>query len=112
WQDRIIPYMCANSLTDIYYVVKKVQGAEKTKETIANLITAMNILPLTDSDCKQALALPMNDFEDAIIAVCASKVNADFIVTRDEKLIKARTDVEVVTPKQLTDKIKLLQHNS
>ena len=105
WQDKIAPYICANSLTDIFYVLEKVQGAKKTKGTIANLITAMNVIPLTENDCSDALQLPMDDFEDAVIAVCAKKVNADCIVSRDEKFIKAETAVKVLTPKQLVDKI-------
>ena len=90
-------------MTDIFYILQKVQGAEKTKITITNLITAINIVPLTEHDCKNALALPMNDFEDAIIAVCAQKINADCIVSRDEKFIKAGTEVKVITPKQLIE---------
>ena len=105
WHDRITPYMCANSLTDIFYVLQKVQGAEKTKETISNLIAAINIIPLNESDCTSALALPMSDFEDAIIAVCACNINADYIVSRDAKFVKARTTVDVITPKQLIEKM-------
>ncbi|MCL1816275.1 MAG: PIN domain-containing protein [Clostridiales bacterium] len=105
WQDRITPYMCANSLTDIFYILRKVQGAEKAKNTIANLITAIEIIPLTESDCVNALALPMNDFEDAIITVCAHKISADCIVSRNRKLIKAGTEIEVLTSKQLFEKI-------
>ena len=106
WQDKITPYMCVNSLTDIFYVLQKVQGAEKTKRTVANLMTAINIVPLTENDCTDALALPMSDFEDAIIAICAQKINADCIISRDEKFIKASTAVEVITPKRLFAKIK------
>ena len=101
WHDKITPYLCANSLTDIFYVLQKVQGAEKAKSAIANLITAFTIIPLTDADCSEALALPMNDFEDAVISVCAQKVGADYIVSRDEKFIKAETAVKVITPGQL-----------
>ena len=106
WQDKITPYMCANSLTDIFYILQKVQGAEKTKKTIANLMTVMNIVPLTGNDCTDALALPMNDFEDAIIAICAQKINADYIISRDEKFIKSSTKIKILTPKQLFVKIK------
>lgn len=105
WQDKITPYICANSLTDIFYVLQKVQGAEKAKGTIANLITAVNIAPLTVSDCTDALALPMNDFEDALISVCAQRVKADYIVSRDKKFINAGTMVKVITPGQLIKKI-------
>ena len=105
WNGKIIPYMCVNSLTDIFYIIKKVHGAEKAKNTISHLITAINITPLDENDCTDALALPLNDFEDAIIAVCAKKVNADCIVSRDELFIKAETAVEVVTPRQLFAKL-------
>lgn len=105
WQDKITPYICANSLTDIFYILQKVQGAEKAKGTIANLITAINVIPLTVSDCTNALALPMNDFEDALIAVCAQKVKADYIISRDRKFINAGTEVKVITPRQLIEKM-------
>jgi len=106
WQEKITPFMCVNSLADIFYILQKVQGSEKTKITIANLMTVMNIAPLTENDCMDALALPMNDFEDAIIAICAQNINADHILSRDEKFIKASTKVEVITPNQLFAKIK------
>jgi predicted nucleic acid-binding protein len=105
WHEKIIPYIAANSLTDIFYVLQKAQGAQKAKRTIADLITAINIISLTEADCSDALALPMDDFEDAVISVCAYKVNADYIVSRDESFIKAGSVTEVITPKQLLAKI-------
>ena len=101
WTDEITPYLCVNSLTDIFYIMRKVQGASNAKRTIANLMTAINIVPLTENDCTDALALPLNGFEDAIIAVCAKKINADFIVSRDEAFICAKTEIDVITPGQL-----------
>ena len=104
-QDKITPFLCANSLTDIFYILQKVQGAERTKGTIANLIKVFGIVPLTETDCADALALPMNDFEDALIAVCAQKIGADFIVSRDKKFIGSGTTVKVITPSELIQKI-------
>ena len=101
WQGKIVPYMCVNSLTDIFYVLRKVQGAGKAKRTIANLLAAIDIITLAKNDCADALALQMNDFEDAIIAVCAEKIEADYIISRNEKFLKADTAVEVITPSQL-----------
>ena len=101
WTDEITPYLCVNSLTDIFYIMRKVQGASNAKRTIANLMTAINIVPLTETDCTDALALPLSDFEDAIIAVCAKKNNADYIVSRDEAFINAKTEIKVITPGQL-----------
>ena len=103
--NKISPYICANSLTDIFYVLQKIQGAEAAKKLIINLITVFDIIPLTKNDCIEALSLPINDFEDAIIAVCAKKIIADCIVSRDEKFIKSKIDVKIVTPKWLLKKI-------
>ena len=106
WTGEITPFMSVNSLTDIFYVMQKIQGAEKAKQTIDNLMTAVNIVPLTAEDCKDALALPLSDFEDAIIAVCAKKHCAECIVSRDDSFTKAVLEVEVVTPQRLFEKLK------
>ena len=106
WTGEITPFMSVNSLTDIFYVMQKIQGAEKAKQIIDNLMTAVNIVPLTAEDCKDALALPLSDFEDAIIAVCAKKHYAECIVSRDDSFTKAVLEVEVVTPQRLFEKLK------
>jgi predicted nucleic acid-binding protein len=106
--DKITPFLCANSLTDIFYILQKVQGAGKAKNAIEKLIKAFNVIPLTVEDCTDALALPMNDFEDAIIAVCAQKINADSIISRDVKFINAETVVDVITAKQLLERLKIV----
>jgi predicted nucleic acid-binding protein len=95
--------ICANSLTDIFYILRKVHGARRAKDFIAHLVAAARVLPLSQEDCQDALALSMDDFEDALIAVCAKKAGADFIVSRDTDFIKAPSDVRVIAPKELLD---------
>ena len=102
-QDVIQPYLCANSLTDIFYILKKVQGAEKTKETISKLMVVFNIVPLTARECVDALKMSMGDFEDAIIAVSAQNLDVDYIISRDEKFINANTTIEVILPRQIME---------
>jgi len=63
----------------------------------------VNVISITEIDINEALALPMNDFEDAVVSVCAKKANADYIVSRDEAFAKAGAIVDVITPKQLID---------
>jgi predicted nucleic acid-binding protein len=48
----------------------------------------------------------MDDFEDAIIAVCAKKIGAACIVSRDEAFIRASTDVKVMKPSQFLASIE------
>jgi predicted nucleic acid-binding protein len=94
----ISAYICANSLTDIYYFLRKAHPSARAKAEIATLIETYEIIPLTKADCTAALSLEMNDFEDAIISVCAQKMNVDYIVSRDKEFLKSDSPVPVITP--------------
>lgn len=102
---KIDGFVSANSLTDIFYVLRKAHGAEKAKAMVQKLLLILDIIGIDPIDCADALSLPMNDFEDAIIAVCAQKIGADCIVSRDERFIKSGTEVNVITSKQLLEKL-------
>jgi predicted nucleic acid-binding protein len=84
-EEKFEPYVTANSLTDIFYVLRRGDGARaaKAKSVVANLMSVVNVIPLTETDCADALGLPLDDFEDAVVAVCAKKAGADCIVSRD-----------------------------
>ena len=101
---KIDGYVCANSLTDIFYVLRKAHGADKAKIMIQKLLLILDVIGIDPVDCADALSLSMNDFEDAIIAVCAQKIGADRIVSRDERFINAEMSIKVVTPEQLLEK--------
>lgn len=104
-EKKINGYVSANSLTDIFYVLRKVHGTEKAKVMLQKLVLILDIIGIEPTDCIDALNLPMKDFEDAMVAVCAKKIKADFIVTRDENFIKSAKLVKVVTPEQLFNQI-------
>jgi len=97
-------FVGANSLTDIFYVLRKEHGADKAKVMIQKLLLILDIIGIEPADCVFSLEKPMSDFEDALIDVCAKKIGADCIVSRDEKFIKAGTEVEVITPKRLIER--------
>jgi predicted nucleic acid-binding protein len=103
-------FVSANSLTDIFYVLRKEHGADKGKTMIHMLVKILDIIGIAPADCVAALTKPMNDFEDALVDVCADNINADYIVSRDEKFIKANTAIEVITPQQLLKVISLKNH--
>jgi predicted nucleic acid-binding protein len=96
----------ANSLTDIFYVLRKKHGAVKGKSIIKMLLKMLDIIGITSGDCVAALEKPINDFEDALVDVCAKNSSADYIVSRDETFINAVTEIEVITPGQLLDILK------
>jgi len=42
----------------------------------------------TQGECAVALSLPITDFEDALVAVCAGKGKADYIITNDKDFLE------------------------
>jgi predicted nucleic acid-binding protein len=97
--------LTANSLTDIFYALSKSAGAAKAKQTIRKLMELFEIIPIDEVDCINALELPMNDFEDALIAVCAEKVGADYIVSRDGDFAKTDSPVQGVSPSEFLSSV-------
>jgi len=52
------------------------------------------------------LNLPMTDFEDAMVAVCAGKDSFDFIVSNDKEFLKVDPNIARVIPSD--DLLKLI----
>ncbi len=77
----------ANSITDIHYIVRKRAGEEAARTAVYNTLTIFETVPVDAEACMEALNLSMNDFEDAVLAVCSKAAGAKCIVTRDEGLI-------------------------
>ncbi len=77
----------ANSITDIHYIIRKRAGEEAARTAVYNTLTIFETVPVDAEACMEALNLSMNDFEDAVLAVCSKAAGAKCIVTRDEGLI-------------------------
>lgn len=79
-------YITASSATDIYYLVRKyLHSTEKAKQIMGKLYSLTGILEVTGTDCMEALASPVNDYEDAVVEKVASRKDMDYIVTRNIK---------------------------
>jgi predicted nucleic acid-binding protein len=96
--EKITCYLTSNSLTDIYYVLCKSLKKARAKDVIKSLLYSLEIIEVGSEDCWEALNSPMEDFEDALVAVCAEKVGVNYIVTRDEEFIKSSFTVPTATP--------------
>ena len=88
----------ASSITDIYYIVSKRLGDAAARDALRNLFNILVIICVDGDDCVRALDLPMADYEDALVTVCADKSEIDCIISNDEKLLQANhTSVRVVS---------------
>jgi predicted nucleic acid-binding protein len=77
-------YLTANCLTDIFYIVSKYRNEAIARKTVKNLLLSFAVVSVSGEDCRRAIDLPMGDFEDAVVAVCAEKADLDYIVTNDK----------------------------
>lgn len=94
----------ANSVTDIYYILRKRIGDTKSRIAIWKLMSGLEVVPVDRESCEIALVLPMKDFEDAVLAACAAKANADYIVSRDAGFQAADgSPVRVVNPEKMLE---------
>lgn len=74
----------ANSITDIYYIARKSIGDQKARDVISYILQIFHVAVIDGAVCSKALISQMNDFEDAVVSVCASNLDADYIVSRDK----------------------------
>ena len=105
--EKVSGVITANSITDIYYIAKKVVGDENARNGIWNLMTVFDVAPVDGEVCATALSVQMSDFEDAVLAVCAAKEEADYIVSRDQGFLKASgCPITVIEPSTLLGMIQ------
>lgn len=97
-EDKISACITATSVTDIYYLLHKhLQENTKCRQALLKLFALFKILDIISSDCKKALELPMTDYEDALLATCAKREKANWIVTRNLKDFSA-SPVRALSP--------------
>jgi len=98
----------ANSFTDTFLVLKKYKNPQQLQQVILHSLAIFDICSLERDDIEAACKLGWLDFEDALIAVCAGKVGADYLVTRDIDLIArcSRARIPARTPEQIIELFK------
>ena len=89
--------LAVHSLATFSYLFGRATGSAKAREFIADLIEGTDIARLDNSEVKRALALPMIDFEDALIAAAAESAGATHIVTRNLHDFR-KSPVKAVSP--------------
>ena len=62
------------------------------------------MVDLKESDLIKAADMEFNDYEDALQSVCASRVKANYIVTRNIKDFK-NSMIPAIKPSELFDRI-------
>ena len=71
------------SLANLVYVMRKELDPEAIEEILKILSLIYRFDDLTQADLSNAASLKWNDFEDAVQAVIAKRIHADYIITRN-----------------------------
>lgn len=90
----------ALSIPNIVYIMRKQLDRGKIKEVLATLTSLFSVVELKESDLIKAADMNFSDYEDAIQSVCAARIKADYIVTRNVKDYK-NSVVPAVPPREL-----------
>ena len=92
-------YFTANAMTDIFYLYGKARGMKSARQVMNFLLETYKIISVTHEDCINAMLIPIEDFEDALVSACAKKAEADYIISRDDKFLQSNSPVNVIEPK-------------
>ena len=91
-------YITASSATDIYYLIRKhLHNTQYAKQIMEKLYSLIGILEVTETDCIEAIASQIADYEDAVVDRVAYRKGMDYIVTRNLKDYK-NSSVKSILP--------------
>src|SRR3990172_6690786 len=99
-EGRVAGYLTASTLTDIFYIARKLSGADTARDAVKLCLEAFEICVVDRSALEEALTLAGNDFEDNLQIACATLSNIEAIVTRNKDDFGAST-IQVLTPDEL-----------
>ncbi len=80
---RLDGYISALSIPNIVYIMRRELERDRIREVLRTLTAIFSIVELREGDLLKAAELPVADYEDAIQSVGASRIQADYIVTRN-----------------------------
>ena len=95
---EFICYFTANAVTDVFYLYTKARDIKSARQVLKFLFATYKIVSVTHEDCVDAMHIPIEDFEDALVSACAKKTGADYIVSRDDKFLQSNSPVKVIEP--------------
>lgn len=101
---KISGVISALSIPNIMYILRKELDADKTREILDSLILIFSVADLKADDLKKAADMRFKDYEDAIQSACATRIKANYIVTRNIKDF-SESKVTAIKPAELLDRI-------
>ena len=95
----------ALTIPHLVYVMRKELERDQISGVLQKLTAIFEVADMRAEDLRKAAALPIPDFEDALQSVCAQRIKADYIVTRNIKDF-LQSKVMAVKPSELLERIQ------
>ena len=95
-------YITSNTITDIYYISKKVIGHSNSISFLISILKIVELINIDKTIIINALESGFSDFEDAIQYFSATESKIDYIITRNKKDFK-NSKIPILTPKEYCD---------
>ena len=92
------------TVMDVIYILRKHMTSARVRSAVQLIMQIADVVPVLKSDINAALISNFPDTEDAVQAICAARVKAEYIVTRNVNDFKDST-VPAIMP---TDMLALL----
>lgn len=99
------PVFAPHSLATFYYMVRQAHGNVRATEAVRDLLETGQIAEFDDVCAREAADLGFSDFEDAMVAACAAKAEAERILTRNKTDFK-RSPVQCQSPEEFLDEVR------
>ena len=98
-QSRIEAWICATTVTTVDYLLSQTLPHSKAREALRMLLSIFDVALVNKPVLERALASPMKDFEDAVLAEAGVLVGAKAVVTRNARDF-SRASIPALTPQE------------
>lgn len=98
-------WVSAKSFTDVFFLCKRNVPSQDLQRAFVKSGEFLNLCSVTGEDVLEAASRSWPDFEDCLMALCAEKVKADYLVTRDTKGFE-QSKVPAIHPADLLGQLK------
>jgi len=90
-------YLNDLSLINIHYITRKSTSRELIKKELKEILTKHSLVSIDKYIIENSLDSNFKDFEDGVQYFCAKRVEADLIITNNDKDFK-NSEIEIMRP--------------
>jgi predicted nucleic acid-binding protein len=99
-RNQVDGYVAGHAVTTIAYLIQRERGAAAARKSLGHLLARLRVALVTDASVRQALAMELGDFEDAVCAASAQEAGCTAIVTRNPQHFR-KTEPPAMLPEAL-----------